>query len=769
MKTITKLSAILCLFLLNPFSNNVFAYAIPDLLKVTTSLSSGYWSDPTIWSDGRVPGDSSFVIIKTGHHITLRANSSCESLVIEQNAELNDSIFDLKLFFMGWAHGINDVGYDNGVSSFGTAPIDSTWDINNPNNGCWNIYKVDGIHSGSGNIYCQFNDFNSVLNRNDLGATVTGSGEITLTGIIQYYWIDVTPNGFKFNSACHLNIYANLNLVDVIPWAGFGLVTENFGQIQLKGSANIITGGNSGLFHTYPNASLTLENGSCYLTALTDYNNTGIFINDGLLQIQNGELYIPLGSAFQNDANVIINGNIRGNSSNANESAFFSGLPYSSLSITGQIFPSANRGTLSLTGMGNEPNYVIYNGTTPQSICTPTQAYDTTLQDSYSILVIENNAGVTLNTDITVNDNLTLTNGLVNLGSNNLILGTNCIVSGTPSASNMVVATGTGTLRKVFASAGSFTFPVGDNDGTPEYSPVTLNYTMGTFINAYTGVNLVNAPYPGLTGSHLNRYWNIVTDGITDFKCETEFNYVPADVDGTETDIYCYRVAPTVDLYNAANTTLHQLTVNNLNSFGTFTGKEQTASSKSLNLIVFLEGLYNGAGLMHKAQGIAGDQFLGTTADKVTVELHNASTGVIEYSLPNIDLSITGVITGSVPSVNNGSYYIYIIHRNSITVSTASPVSFAGSSISYDFSTGVAQAFGSNMKDMSGVAVAFAGEATQDCGIDSSDMIAVDNDNAAFASGYLVTDINGDGGVDSSDMIMVDNNNAAFIGCILPF
>jgi len=193
------------------------------------------------------------------------------------------------------------------------------------------------------------------------------------------------------------------------------------------------------------------------------------------------------------------------------------------------------------------------------------------------------------------------------------------------------------------------------------------------------------------------------------------------------------------------------------------------ASSKSLNLIVFLEGLYDGAGLMHKAQGGSGDQFPGTTADQVSVELRNAATGAIEYTLSNMNLSTTGVISGSVPAVHNGNYFIYIKHRNSITVSSSSPVSFAGSSISYNFSIGVAQAFGSNMKDISGVAVAFAGEATQDCGIDSSDMIAVDNDNAAFASGYLVTDINGDGGVDSSDMIMVDNNNAAFIGCILPF
>jgi hypothetical protein len=73
------------------------------------------------------------------------------------------------------------------------------------------------------------------------------------------------------------------------------------------------------------------------------------------------------------------------------------------------------------------------------------------------------------------------------------------------------------------------------------------------------------------------------------------------------------------------------------------------------------------------------------------------------------------------------------------------------------------------MKLKSGVAVFYAGDENQDCGIDSSDMIDIDNENAAFASGYLVTDINGDGNIDSSDMIIVDNNNAAFVGCVLPY
>jgi hypothetical protein len=192
-------------------------------------------------------------------------------------------------------------------------------------------------------------------------------------------------------------------------------------------------------------------------------------------------------------------------------------------------------------------------------------------------------------------------------------------------------------------------------------------------------------------------------------------------------------------------------------------------ATKALNLKLFIEGLYAGSGTMNKAQGSAGDQFPGITADQVTVELRDASTGSLVYSLNNLDLSTTGTILGTVPAIHSGSYYIYIKHRNSITTSTLSPVSFAGSSITFDFSTGIAQAFGSNMKDVAGVAVLYSGDVNQDGGIDASDMIAVDNDNTAFVTGYLPTDVDGSGNIDASDMIVVDNNNALFVGAALPF
>ena len=44
----------------------------------------------------------------------------------------------------------------------------------------------------------------------------------------------------------------------------------------------------------------------------------------------------------------------------------------------------------------------------------------------------------------------------------------------------------------------------------------------------------------------------------------------------------------------------------------------------------------------------------------------------------------------------------------------------------------------------------------------------VDNDAGNYATGYLPTDINGDGMVDTGDITIVDNNGADFTGAITP-
>lgn len=246
-----------------------------------------------------------------------------------------------------------------------------------------------------------------------------------------------------------------------------------------------------------------------------------------------------------------------------------------------------NAGTLilkkDLTNSNASPNY-LGTGTLELSGTTGQMVSGENILEN---LTVSNAAGVQINGQTTVTGNLTLTNGRIALGGSNLLLGADAVIMGTPSASAMIVATGTGELRKEFATGftGSFTFPVGDNTETAEYSPVTLVFIAGTFVAGnYAGVNLVNAVYPdpAITGNYLNRYWNLTQSGITDMNCTASFQYVPADVTGTENLLACTRVSPAPwTTYGVTNATTHMLTATGLTAFSTFTGLKSTTTPQN--------------------------------------------------------------------------------------------------------------------------------------------------------------------------------------------
>ena len=209
---------------------------------------------------------------------------------------------------------------------------------------------------------------------------------------------------------------------------------------------------------------------------------------------------------------------------------------------------------------------IVFSGTVNQSISG---------QNIIQNLELANASGLTVSGNTVVNGTLTLTNGLVTLGNYNLLLGASATVAGTPGSSRMVVPTGTGQLQKQYSAAGSFTYPVGDATGTSEYSPVTLAFNSGTFgANNYAGVSLADAQYPGTATSYLSRYWNVSSSNISNFACNATFKYIdPADVNGTESDIFSTRVSPAPFIaYNPANTGTNELTIHGLSSFGTYTG-----------------------------------------------------------------------------------------------------------------------------------------------------------------------------------------------------
>jgi hypothetical protein len=196
-----------------------------------------------------------------------------------------------------------------------------------------------------------------------------------------------------------------------------------------------------------------------------------------------------------------------------------------------------------------------------------------------------------------------------------------------------------------------------------------------------------------------------------------------------------------------------------------------TSQSKSDNLTLFLEGLYEEGTGNSKAQDETGDHFAGSVADVISVEFaQDAAPHSAVYTVDNVQLYANGKCSLSVPGALNGSYYIVVKHRNSIETWSALPVSLAGGAISYNFSNAASQAYGDNMKLMGSVYAIYSADPNQDGTVDGSDMLLIDNaSKPPVLHGYNPEDLNGDGSVDGTDMLMVDNNSKPpVVGIVKP-
>lgn len=194
------------------------------------------------------------------------------------------------------------------------------------------------------------------------------------------------------------------------------------------------------------------------------------------------------------------------------------------------------------------------------------------------------------------------------------------------------------------------------------------------------------------------------------------------------------------------------------------------AGGKTLNLKVFLEGLYSSGGSMHQAYDITGPKYSAGIADKVSIELHNATVyPTIEYSTGLINLNTNGTVINTIPNTLSGSYYITVNHRNSIGITSATPVDFSSSTITYDFTVAASQAYGNNQKNLGeGVFGLFGGDANLDGTVDMLDILLIETSSHGFSSGYISFDINGDGAVDALDLILTDNNASLPVSAIIP-
>ncbi len=215
---------------------------------------------------------------------------------------------------------------------------------------------------------------------------------------------------------------------------------------------------------------------------------------------------------------------------------------------------------------------IIFKGPLPQAIGgeQPINLAKLSVQDG-AILSLMNN--------VTVDQEMNLTNGLVFLNNNNLSLANGAVITGTFSEVAMVVAEGNGKLEMSIGGNGNYLFPVGDTSGVDEYTPAEFTFTSGSYDNAILAVHLKNSKHPNNSSAtnYLNRYWDVSQTGLSGFSCNIVLNYTNEDIVGNESQMIG-------GAWNGSYwTPLNDLSLNQITgtveTFSQFTGGEKSVLS----------------------------------------------------------------------------------------------------------------------------------------------------------------------------------------------
>lgn len=193
-------------------------------------------------------------------------------------------------------------------------------------------------------------------------------------------------------------------------------------------------------------------------------------------------------------------------------------------------------------------------------------------------------------------------------------------------------------------------------------------------------------------------------------------------------------------------------------------------SNSTLNLTCLLEGFHNGAGGMFPALLNSGIAAPASQTDTLQVRLRNGTSPYAVVATTKAVVGTNGNATFIFPaSVIGNTYFVEVLHRNTVPTWSAAPVSF-GAVTSYNFTTAANKAYGSNMKQLlPGVFGFYSGDLQpSDETVDILDQSELDNAIFNFASGYVVSDLTGDGSVDIVDQSIMDNNISSFVGSVHP-
>ena len=217
--------------------------------------------------------------------------------------------------------------------------------------------------------------------------------------------------------------------------------------------------------------NLTIQDGGDTVYVQIDDANDQLQVKQVLTIESKGKLYNDNGGTLSVDGNIIIN-------DTALLDMHANPTSGSTLNLKGNWIDN-NIINDATHGFYEDSSKIVFLGTSTQTIS------DATGNETFYNAQINNSSGVDLNsTDITISNSLTLTNGLINTGSNKVDISTSNVSAVTGQNTNSYV---NGNLRRAFASnTNTYAFPVG----------TSTRYTLAEVVNNnLVGINYIDSKF----------------------------------------------------------------------------------------------------------------------------------------------------------------------------------------------------------------------------------------------------------------------------------
>jgi len=417
------------------------------------SNASGNWNDPTIWTTGVVPTATDDVVINCSDVVSINGDATCRNLQINNTS---------KLQFYDGGH---TLAINGDFTNFGT----------------FDMYGVNANATLAGNLT---HNGGKWITGTTSTFTFNGTGNQTVENVSSGTSdITVTTQDFPFNV---FPIFSAINTSSAIRDVGSNC--------------------------TFLNSAYTLGSGTGLLSAFIPAGFDLITkINVTINHTNNEDLeFIYRNSSIGTDNSFILSADNGGNGVNYTDVTFYD---YSPQAITD--FAGINRNfnsesfrpacqTLSSLPFGGNTSVLVNddaagNDGTVISGSITLEDRETVSEIAFCNLVINNTniTGITLNSSIRITTSLTLTDGVINTGANEVIF-----MDGTTTTNGSNASYIDGVARKIGNDA--FVFPVGDNGYIANIAISAPGNTTDVFTAQYFHVNPDLVPYDRTSKDDIN-------------------------------------------------------------------------------------------------------------------------------------------------------------------------------------------------------------------------------------------------------------------------